>query len=174
MCRADLDYIGTVKLVNYIRSQVKTGNKSPDLSSKTIFQDHQFLQPVLEDDALLYSLDDLDKQVSVLQPTSDLERQVAPENPEADPEHANATLSRAKTLENDLKLLQERFSEHRTAVDRVLENRRVTSEGNELTKPVVENSNVENTPAKSDDDYYFNAYGAHRELQWTSIKHIFR
>jgi protein arginine N-methyltransferase 3 len=54
-----LDYIGTVKLVNYIRSEVKVGNKRPNWSTADFFEDDKYLKPVLEDDAILYSLDDV-------------------------------------------------------------------------------------------------------------------
>jgi protein arginine N-methyltransferase 3 len=45
-------------LVNYIRSEAKNGNVNPDVSSKAKFEDDKYLQPVLPDDAVLYSLDD--------------------------------------------------------------------------------------------------------------------
>lgn len=56
----DLDFYSTIKLVNYIRQSVKNGaNGLPDTSSPEQWTDDQFLQPVLDDDALLFSLDDL-------------------------------------------------------------------------------------------------------------------
>jgi type I protein arginine methyltransferase len=45
-------------LVNYVRNTVQNGEK-PDTSKKESFADDKFLQPALEDDALLYSLDEL-------------------------------------------------------------------------------------------------------------------
>lgn len=48
-----------IKLVNYVRSSAKSGNKRPDVSSKSLFEDEEYLKPVLEDDALLFSLDDV-------------------------------------------------------------------------------------------------------------------
>ncbi|KAK4696738.1 hypothetical protein P7C71_g1240, partial [Lecanoromycetidae sp. Uapishka_2] len=53
-----LDFLSTVKLVNYIRSKTKAAVKALDLSERTVFEDEKYLQPVLEDDALLYSLQD--------------------------------------------------------------------------------------------------------------------
>ena len=47
------------KLVNYIRSEVKVGKGKPDVSSKSAFEDDRYLLPTLEDDALLYSLQDV-------------------------------------------------------------------------------------------------------------------
>jgi type I protein arginine methyltransferase len=48
-----------VKLVNYIRSEVKAGNHKPNVSSKDKFSDDKYLQPVLEDDALLFTIDEI-------------------------------------------------------------------------------------------------------------------
>ena len=54
-----LDFLDVVKLVNYIRSEVKVGAQKPDISAKSKFQDEQYLLPVLEDDALLWNLHDI-------------------------------------------------------------------------------------------------------------------
>ena len=48
-----------IKLINYIRSEAKINNTLPSLSTKAAFQDEHYLKPVLEDDALLYSLHDI-------------------------------------------------------------------------------------------------------------------
>ncbi len=55
----ELEFLDLIKLVNYIRTQVELGNIKPDVSSKSCFENDKYLKPVLEDDALLYSLDDL-------------------------------------------------------------------------------------------------------------------
>ena len=156
MCKADLDYIGTVKLVNYIRSEVKIGNTSPDVSSQACFQDQQYLQPVLEDDALLYSLDDLAENFSILQSTFDLEYEMASESPKAGYEQPAATLERAKALENKLKLLQTQFSEHKMAVDRFLENKWGVAGEHELSENTEESLPI--ARVKSNDDQYFRFY----------------
>ena len=55
----DLDFMDLVKLVNYVRTKVREGQGLPKISTRDIFQDDRWLKPVLEDDALLYSLGDL-------------------------------------------------------------------------------------------------------------------
>ncbi|KEF61046.1 protein arginine N-methyltransferase 3 [Exophiala aquamarina CBS 119918] len=55
----DLDFLDLIRLVNYVRSSAKASNNQPDLSSKSLFEDEKYLKPVLEDDALLFSLDDV-------------------------------------------------------------------------------------------------------------------
>ncbi|RMZ23360.1 hypothetical protein D0859_12601 [Hortaea werneckii] len=54
-----LDFYSTLRLINYIRSEVASGNTKPDCSSPQAWMDDKYMQPVLEDDALLYSIDDL-------------------------------------------------------------------------------------------------------------------
>ena len=95
--------MGTIKLVNYIRSQVKAGNTSPDVTSKDKFDDDVYLKPVLEDDALLYSLDDIeDEEASDTPGGTDAERQVV-------------------ELQEELERLQTQFSEYRSAVQQSME-----------------------------------------------------
>ncbi|KAK9463269.1 S-adenosyl-L-methionine-dependent methyltransferase [Lipomyces oligophaga] len=54
----NLDFFGKVKLINYVRSQVRSG-MSIDLGSATGFlQDENYMKPVLQDDALLFGIDD--------------------------------------------------------------------------------------------------------------------
>lgn len=54
-----LDFYGTIKLVNYIRSAANDGSKSLDTSTPELWKEDKYLQPMLENDALLFSLDDL-------------------------------------------------------------------------------------------------------------------
>lgn len=60
ICFVALDFLELIKLVNYIRAEANRGINKPNVSHKRFFEDEQYLQPVLEDDALLYSLDELD------------------------------------------------------------------------------------------------------------------
>lgn len=55
----ELDEYGLIKLINYVRRQVLKGVASPDVSCKTIFDRDEYLRPVLENDAVLYSLGDV-------------------------------------------------------------------------------------------------------------------
>lgn len=105
---SDLDFMGTVKLVNYIRSQVKAGNMSPDVSSKEVFEDDVYLKPVLEDDALLYSLDDVDSE-------GDAEAKPSETSGTAGAEH------RILELQEELERLQDQFSQYKIAVQRSME-----------------------------------------------------
>jgi len=59
--KLDLDFYATIKLVNYIRSEVLSGHSAPDVSNPEAWADDKYLQPALTDDALLFSLDELDE-----------------------------------------------------------------------------------------------------------------
>lgn len=113
-----LDFYSSVKLVNYVRSEVRNGNLKPDVSSKDLFQDDKYLQPVLQEDALLIQLDDL---INREQKRSDGER--ARTGPAAYPEEEQDAFPRAAELEKQLQLLQSQFADYRLMVQRTLDDR---------------------------------------------------
>ncbi|OQD77853.1 hypothetical protein PENDEC_c002G02581 [Penicillium decumbens] len=131
----DLDFLDTIKLINYVRSEVKAGNKTPDVSSKAKFADDAFMKPVLEDDALLYSLDDI---------AEDEEAEAAP---------GNEAERRVIELQEDLERLQTQFSEYRLAVQQSLADQ-LTKEDEKLEP----GASVKRTPAdkigEADEDYF--------------------
>lgn len=134
-----MDFLDKIKLVNYVRSQVNAGNLNPDVSSKAKFEDEIYLKPVLEDDALLYSLDDV------------LEDDQSPDGPGGDAER------RVLELQEDLERLQTQFSEYRIAVQKSMEEQ-LSKEDEDLsssasTGPVKTTSRIE--AAESD---YFSSY----------------
>ncbi|KAH0832527.1 hypothetical protein AYO21_10659 [Fonsecaea monophora] len=95
-----LDYLGLVRLVNYIRTEVKAGHTRPDVSSKALFDDEKYLKPVLEDDALLYSLDDVFEE-----------------------DVSGAPLSEVEQLREQLETLQSQFSAYREQVQNAMLDR---------------------------------------------------
>lgn len=62
MCDIDLDFYSSMKLVNYLRAEVKSGNARPEVNNAEAWADDKYLQPTLEDDALLFNLDDIDER----------------------------------------------------------------------------------------------------------------
>ncbi|KAL5365424.1 S-adenosyl-L-methionine-dependent methyltransferase [Aspergillus floccosus] len=145
----DLDFLDTIKLVNYVRSQVKQGNKNPDVSSKDKFADELYLKPVLEDDALLYSLDDIDDEEQTA--GTEAERRVI-------------------ELQEDLERLQTQFSEYRIAVQKSMEEQ-LTKEDEtlEASGPSKRSQNKANE-AESD---YFTSYsgnGIHETMLKDAIR----
>ena len=55
----NLDFYSTMKLINYIRATTKSGRSTPAINDPKLWAGDEFLQPTLEDDALLFSLDEL-------------------------------------------------------------------------------------------------------------------
>jgi protein arginine N-methyltransferase 3 len=105
----DLDFYQSIKLVNYIRASVTDGSSQPDVSSPAKWADDKFLQPVLEDDALLFSLDELTQpDDNGSKPTSS--EQQTPE-------------SKIAELEAQLSALTSQFADFRQQVDQTLERR---------------------------------------------------
>ncbi|KAK2740191.1 hypothetical protein FQN57_006202 [Myotisia sp. PD_48] len=96
-----LDFLGTIKLINFIRSEVQDGNSHPDVSNATLFEDEKYLKPVLEDDALLYSIEDLADP--------------------ADSSNDEQATNRVKDLENELNNLRGEFAEYKRMVQKALE-----------------------------------------------------
>ena len=130
----DLDFLDTIKLVNYVRSEVKAGNKTPDVSSKSKFADDAYLKPVLEDDALLYSLDDIaEAQDEDAAPGSEAERRVL-------------------ELQEDLERLQTQFSEYRLAVQKSMEDQ--LSKEDEKLDPAVAKASAADRAQEIDADYF--------------------
>ncbi|KAL9638969.1 MAG: hypothetical protein Q9204_001296 [Flavoplaca sp. TL-2023a] len=54
-----LETYGMIKLINFIREQVSQGLFRPDVSPETFLEGDRYMKPFLEDDALLYSIDDI-------------------------------------------------------------------------------------------------------------------
>lgn len=150
-----------VKLVNYIRSNVEAGNVKPDVSTKSVFEDDQYLQPVLADDALLYSIED------ALEPES---------KPNTSP--TSALEAEITSLRTQLSDLQTQFSRYRTDVQRtMMQNLNLTDTDTSTgPQPSTSNDNGNSSPSNHDntrhhlaltaDNDYFSSY-AH-----PSIHHI--
>lgn len=134
---AGLDFLDTIKLVNYVRSEVKAGNKTPDVSSKVKFADDVYMKPVLEDDALLYSLDDIAQD-------QDQDAEAAP---------GNEAERKVIELQEDLERLQTQFSEYRLAVQKSL-----ADQLNKEDEKLEPGASVKRSPAdkigEADEDYF--------------------
>ncbi|KAL4782416.1 S-adenosyl-L-methionine-dependent methyltransferase [Aspergillus varians] len=149
----DLDFLDTIKLVNYIRSLVKDGNITPDVSSKDKFQDEIYLKPVLEDDALLYSLDDIEDEESEEAGGTQAERQVV-------------------ELQEELERLQIQFSEYRHAVQKSLEEQ-LTKEDVKLVSNPNQSADRVSSKVEAIDSDYFSSYaynGIHESMLKDTIR----
>jgi protein arginine N-methyltransferase 3 len=134
-----LDFLDSIKLVNYVRTEVKNGNKTPDVSSKSKFEDDAYLKPVLEDDALLYSLDDLtEEQGEESTPSAQTNREVT-------------------ELQEQLEQLQNQFSEYRIAVQKSMDDQ-LSKEDEKLAEATPKPSAHAIDRLQEADDGYFVSY----------------
>lgn len=141
-----------IKMINYIRSEVQHGNETPDLSSREAFQEERYLKPFLEQDALLYSLDD------VIGPLD----QVAPAAINGTPGESSWKEDMARNqiaeLQEELHRLQKQFSAYRETVDQTLENRWNNEEtGMADARNGLAQSGIKPAP-RDDDTHYFSSY----------------
>lgn len=148
----DLDFLDNIKLVNYVRTQVKSGNNTPDVSSKSKFEDDVYLKPVLEDDALLYSLDDLaEEQGEDAAPATETNRQVL-------------------ELQENLERLQTQFSEYRLAVQKSMDDQ-LSKEDDKLAESNPQPSAKAVDRLQDAEDGYFVSYAYNGRIS-RSIYHI--
>ncbi len=160
--RLALDFYGSIKLVNFIRSQVHNGNKvSQDISLKDI-EDEKYLKPVLEDDALLFSLDDLPDVMESVQGTDGKELS----------NNSGELVSRVSELEEELRRVQLQFENYRASVSKTLDDR-----WNEKGAPGSSvATGTEKEEKRDDDSHYFSSYSyngsfSSRETIFSTKKH---
>jgi len=151
--RLALDFYGSIKLVNFIRSQVHSGNKvSPEISQKDL-DDEKYLRPVLEDDALLFSLDELPDVMEGVQGTNGQE--VSNGSVEL--------VSRVSELEAELRRVQLQFDNYRASVSETLDDR-----WNEKDPSGAAGSGQEEK--RDDDSHYFSSYSYNG---WSPFTYLF-
>ena len=148
----DLEFYQAIKLVNYIRSEVKNGNINPDLSSVANFQDEKYLKPVLEDDALLFTLDDVLLHLKEQESTSrNLLDTISPED-------------RIARLENELSQVKAQYKSYRQTVEEVVDARwNAAHEALSSDDKNYKQSALSNEQPISEEDY-FKSYGDYGKL----------
>ena len=144
--RLGLDFYGNVKLVNFIRSQVHSGNPVSSDVSRADFDDEKFLKPVLEDDALLFSLDELPEVRGGVEGAVDKGKGVSRDSGEL--------VARVSELEEELRRIQSQFDDYRMTVKQTLDER-----WNDKASSGPSGSGVADKEEKRDDDsHYFSSY----------------
>jgi protein arginine N-methyltransferase 3 len=141
--RLQLDFLGAIKLVNFIRLQLKSNIALPTEISLGDIEDDCYLKPVLENDAVIYSLDE------VLESTNDAS---STEPSGAVDESSSELHKHNKSLEAELNSIRESFANYRLAVEQTLDRR-----WGDDTIPIASASGKE----KDSSGYYFESYAAH-------------
>ncbi|KAK6587142.1 hypothetical protein PZA11_000432 [Diplocarpon coronariae] len=153
-----LDFYGNVKLVNYIRSRVLSGKTVDSHVSKAEFEDDKFLKPVLADDALLFSLDELPEV------TEDVRRASSGKSQDVAADSGPLSV-RVIELEEDLRRMQLQFENYRSTVSRILDER--WNVGVSAGPPDAK------AEKRDDDSHYFSSYSNH-DIHETMLKDTVR
>lgn len=138
--KLQLDFHGAVKLVNFIRATVREHKPLPNAISLEHFEHDRFLKPVLENDAVLISIDEIldvardESQTTVGDATGSTQE----------------ALAAKKQLESDLEVLRSQFANYRAAAEHILDRR--WGEDSEPGK--------DHAQRKTDSDY-FQSYATH-------------
>jgi type I protein arginine methyltransferase len=140
----------TVKLINYVRSEVSRGNLTPDTSSRELFQDDKYLIPVISDDGLLVSLGDLIEGHG-----GDID--AAPQDENSGTEAVSSREQEA--LQYQLRELQAKFDAYKETVQNALGSRWDENiEGPWEQKDSTSAHLLERVDVQDDD--YFNSYSS--------------
>ncbi|KAI8367011.1 S-adenosyl-L-methionine-dependent methyltransferase [Choanephora cucurbitarum] len=153
-----LNFYQSIRLINYIRQQVKA---NPQLSAidmtftgqEPFWKQDSYLQPVLEDDALLFALDELEDEpeqpvdLSRVEPSTELERQL---------------LKLVQASREQTSNLEGQFEEYKSMVKRTFYEPLAQSD-----KGIEDPVSIANVADES--NYYFNGY-AQNEIHEQMLK----
>ncbi|KAI8235926.1 Ribosomal protein arginine N-methyltransferase rmt3 [Colletotrichum sp. SAR 10_99] len=152
--RLGLDFLGTVRLVNFVRQSTHDGARLPEIISAEHISDDRFFKPVIEDDALIMALTELDlgsNSQSVLQ------------------EELQSKSSREAQLEDDLEKVKAQFASYRLAVEQTLDQRW----GEDVPNRSRRDRSVDKEARKDESQYYWESY-ASNDIHETMLKDTIR
>ncbi|KAK3683541.1 S-adenosyl-L-methionine-dependent methyltransferase [Podospora appendiculata] len=163
--RLQLDFHGTVKLINFVRQRVHEGAEVPAEISQADLEDDRYLKPVLDDDALILCLDDLPETGAAAAAASASASGLPSSGVDAslDVELKKSTAE----LQAELEQLTKQFTNYRLAVQKTLDER---WQANDEPDDVP---GAKGGEAKDDSAYYFESY-AHNDIHEIMIKDAVR
>jgi protein arginine N-methyltransferase 3 len=142
--RLGLDFYGSIKLINYIRSEASEGHQISSGLSQQDFDDEKYLKPVLDDDALIFNLDEL----------PDVEETTTASKGKDISQDASQLVARVSELEEELRRMQNQFDNYRAGVSETLDQR-----WNDRSGAGPSGTAGEAKEEKRDDDsHYFTSY----------------
>ncbi|KAF3931363.1 hypothetical protein ABW20_dc0104323 [Dactylellina cionopaga] len=153
-----LDFYGKVKLINYLRKNLSSVNL--ESLAKQDFESDDFLIPVLENDPLLFDIDDDDEEGGV---SIDTTPSVLPIDV-SDPSAATALI---QTLTQQIQELETNFANYKKAVAEDYLKRV------ESSNVVYDQPRVVADGKRDDDTHYFNSY-AGNDIHETMLKDSIR
>ncbi|KAK1239539.1 hypothetical protein MKX07_000993 [Trichoderma sp. CBMAI-0711] len=151
-----LDFHGAVKLVNFIRSRVRDQQPVPQSLTVADFDDDAYFKPVLDNDALIVSLDEI--------LDSDLVKAAADDA--AGAAQREELLTQKQALEAELEAVRTQFSNYRLAVQETLDRR--WGDDEEQSPAAMGKAGPEDRG-----NYYFESY-AYNDIHETMLKDTVR
>ena len=152
----DLDTFGMIKLINYVRAQVNQGLHRPDLSRENFLQGDEYLKPVMEDDALLYSIDDIFDLSGQEKEVKTLADRLA---------EASMTLEEAQEVIRENQRMRDQLVYYRSALQRTfLEKMELQERSSNPRSDRSMDNDANVAPAAetvNDDSHYFSSYAYH-------------
>ncbi|KAJ3285916.1 hypothetical protein HK104_009250 [Borealophlyctis nickersoniae] len=174
-----LDFYGSIRLINYVRTEAK---RNPSLSSDQIIsagknaawiEDDTFLQPVVDDDPLLYAFEDEDDDdLQSALASSSLTPQPSSTSQSSESTQLQEALQRATLAERRLEELQRAFEQYKELVKKTFLDDRI---GHDPWANPVKGSKVEHEEGDEEwqMDYYFGSY-AETEIHESMLKDTVR
>ncbi|KAM0276916.1 hypothetical protein ACHAQH_006247 [Verticillium albo-atrum] len=155
--RLSLDFHGSVKLVNFVRQSVIDGVALPECIGLEDIDHDRYLKPVVEDDALIMSLDELHVDDDAEPSSKGGPFAVTDETPST-----QSLLASKSELERELAAVKSQFANYRTAVEQTLD-RRWGDDSN--PGPAA--------PPRDQSQYYWESYAAN-DIHETMLKDVVR
>ncbi|KAL2127742.1 hypothetical protein VTI74DRAFT_10239 [Chaetomium olivicolor] len=179
--RLGLDFHGCVKLINFVRRSAKEGTPLPQEIIADHLADERLLIPVLEDDALIFCLDELPepKRAQGQEKGKSAEALAAASNGEGPV--VDELLQKNAQLQAELEQLAKQFSSYRLAVEQTLDKRwgvdeegeKAESSSSSKARPAAPAAAEEKKEEKDESAYYFESY-AHNDIHETMLKDAVR
>ncbi len=147
---------------------VSSGKVDIGVPTKADIFDDKYLQPVLANDALLFSLGDLPEENNTT-----IEREAIVNLIEND-ENGRQSLKRVQELEEELVRVQTQFSDYRLTVEKTLDARWSDQDSKLLSSSAIKSgslttSNELEEKKRDDDSHYFSSYSFNGTSLWTLL-----
>lgn len=166
--RLSLDFYGSIKLINFIRSSVRDGQSLPSEITMEQIQDDVYLRPVLGDDALIISLDDLPQENQQIVDGGRSEDSITGSSRE------DGNLRKANAdLQAQLDSLSQQFANYRLAVQQTLDKRWGVDGDDDSGESLVTTQASTSKPRQDDSEYYWESYAYH-DIHETMLKDAVR
>ncbi|KAL8735263.1 MAG: hypothetical protein Q9181_002875 [Wetmoreana brouardii] len=159
--RLSLDVFGMIKLINFVRAEVAQGRLRPNVMPANFLEGDRHLKPVIDDDALLYSVDEIfDVIKSQTNPLTNV------------PIQARMTQEEVQDMAKECNELREQVVYYRSALQKTyLENLELQERNfNEPSEQDVINGTTATSAREIENDsHYFSSYG-YNDIHETMLK----